>query len=77
MEVSYTDKERAFLLELTALSRKHNIVIGGCGCCGSPWIDKEDCSNPAAGYGSGNCDVEWLSPGDDQWEKHGQTVVRP
>lgn len=27
--MSYTDKERAFLIELTALSRKHNIVIGG------------------------------------------------
>lgn len=32
----------AFLAELTELSRKHGIVIGGCGCCGSPWVYKKD-----------------------------------
>ena len=33
-----TDRIRDFLKELTELSIKHNLVIGGCGCCGSPWI---------------------------------------
>lgn len=28
-----------FLQELTKLSKKYNIVIGGCGCCGSPYLD--------------------------------------
>jgi hypothetical protein len=28
----------AFLKELTDLSRKHRITIGGCGCCGSPYV---------------------------------------
>ncbi len=27
-----------FLEELTALTKKHNLIIGGCGCCGSPVI---------------------------------------
>lgn len=34
------ERERvgAFLRELIALSRKHNIWIDGCGCCGSPYL---------------------------------------
>lgn len=32
------EKLEAFLDELSELSRKHRIAIGGCGCCGSPWI---------------------------------------
>ena len=31
-----------FMAELEALSRKHNIVIGGCGCCGSPFLYREE-----------------------------------
>ena len=31
-------KLKAFLIELTALTDKYNIEIGGCGCCGSPWL---------------------------------------
>ena len=27
-----------FLEELTALTKKHGFAIGGCGCCGSPWL---------------------------------------
>jgi hypothetical protein len=30
----------AFLAELSALSRKHGIEIGACGCCKSPWLIK-------------------------------------
>jgi hypothetical protein len=30
----------AFLEELSALTIKHGIRIGGCGCCGSPWVSK-------------------------------------
>lgn len=30
---------KAFLQELTALSDKYEIYIGGCGCCGSPWLN--------------------------------------
>ena len=30
--------KEAFLKELTELTEKHGIVIGGCGCCGSPYL---------------------------------------
>lgn len=30
------DSVREFLRELSKLSRRHKISIGGCGCCGSP-----------------------------------------
>lgn len=29
---------KEFLEELTKLSHKYNIAIGGCGCCGSPTL---------------------------------------
>lgn len=27
-----------FLTELTKLTNKYGFWIGGCGCCGSPWV---------------------------------------
>ena len=39
-----TDREKLdkFLEELSKLSNKYGFVIGGCGCCGSPWVSKID-----------------------------------
>ena len=28
-----------FLIDLTKLSLKHRIIISGCHCCGSPWLE--------------------------------------
>ena len=38
---------KAFLEDLTELCKKHDNYIGGCGCCGSPYIinDLDDCIN--------------------------------
>ena len=35
---NYEEREKEFLKELTELSHKHKIFIGGCGCCGSPYL---------------------------------------
>lgn len=31
-----------FLTELTKLTNKYGFEIGGCGCCGSPWVVSDD-----------------------------------
>ena len=38
--INVMNKEKVveFLTELTKLTDKYGIEIGGCGCCGSPWI---------------------------------------
>lgn len=31
-----------YLKELSKLSIKYDLYIGGCGCCGSPWVVSGD-----------------------------------
>ena len=46
------DKElKAFLRDLTRLSKRHNLFIGGCGCCSSPYVWRK---GPAVGN-----DLSW------------------
>lgn len=42
------DEFGRFLEELTALSRRHGIEIGGCGCCGSPWLNHREVGSDEA-----------------------------
>jgi hypothetical protein len=43
LEMKILDKRYvSFLQELTKLSIKHKIEIGGCKCCGSPWVSFSD-----------------------------------
>ena len=37
-----SDKLEEFLKELGELSDKYKLYIGGCGCCGSPFIYTDD-----------------------------------
>ncbi len=49
-----------FLKELSALTRKYELYISGCNCCGSPWIE----------------DVEGEAIGDNlKWEINKQKYI--
>lgn len=72
-------RRQAFLLELRELTRKHGVAIGGCGCCGSPWLDEDvDVSDERAGYSEDSGELRWIAPGDNaDGEKHSAGIVRP
>lgn len=43
MKIENKIKMKHFLDELTYLTEKYNVIIEGCGCCGSPYlIDKNE-----------------------------------
>lgn len=69
-------RKQQFLVELAALTRKHGISIGGCGCCGSPWLNAEaDVSDQRAGYAL--CDeLKWVAPSDSyNWEHYANGII--
>jgi hypothetical protein len=64
-----TSDERNFIIELEALSRKYKLQIAGCGCCGSPRVEKiaEVDLEPEAGYVLVN-HLEWASSDHVYWD---------
>ena len=50
----------AFMAELTKLSQKHGIRVGGCGCCGSPYLMDFQKGDKAGHYFlEGETDLRW------------------
>lgn len=77
MDKHFTEKESAFLAELTELSKKHGIIVTGCGCCGSPSLHMQDCSNDQSGYGrDSSCDFAWVEPGSYEFDKYKNTIQK-
>ena len=74
------DKERAFLIGLEKLTRETGVKIGGCGCCGSPFMDEleEKEKDTNAGYGLGYAgEVSWIAPSDEyNWENFSTSIVK-
>lgn len=69
--MSETKDHGAFLRDLEALAIKHNVVIGGCGCCGSPWLVAAP-QNPEAGFYQYEDYLQFIHPSDEHgWERHG------
>ena len=69
------DQERAFIIELTALTRKHGISIEGCGCCNSPRLEAADTSDERSGY-SNYDHLQWVAPSNKWgWEREKARIV--
>lgn len=71
------NNELAFIIELEALSRKYNLIISGCGCCGSPFIEElEDKElQLEAGYANQG-QLRWVSPTGYYWKDESEHIVK-
>ena len=72
------EKERLFLIGLEKLTRDTGIEIGGCGCCGSPYLEQAEITDKRSGYGYGYAsEVLWIDPSDDyDWENYSGSIVK-
>jgi len=72
------EKERLFLIGLEKLTRDTGIEIGGCGCCGSPYLDQAEITDKRSGYGYGDSGkVVWIDPSDDyEWENYSGSIAK-
>jgi len=69
--VSETKDYSAFLRDLEALAVKHGVVIGGCGCCGSPGLFDAP-QSPEAGFYRYVDYLQFIHPSDVyEWKLYG------
>ncbi|MDY6893928.1 MAG: hypothetical protein SVO01_00695 [Thermotogota bacterium] len=75
-----TEKEKAFLIGLRKLSFETGIVICGCGCCGSPYLEERNDLSLDAGYivDDGTDFVRWIDKKYDSfhWEKEKNRIIK-
>ena len=72
------EKEKEFLIGLERLTRKTGIEIGGCGCCGSPFLLEAKITSEKSGYAY-RCfsDVTWVDPSDKyDWKEYSKKIVK-
>lgn len=60
----------AFVRELQALTEKYNVVITGCGCCESPWLEHLDDYDAENSIGSKELDFKELDFEDGRYVLH-------
>lgn len=70
-----TPTEIAFLKELDNLSRKYKIAIGGCGCCGSPYLCNLEDNIEHSGY-IYEKHIDWITT-DEYFNEDGECVYPP
>lgn len=72
------EKEKQFLIGLEKLTRETGVAIGGCGCCGSPFLHPAMPEELVGEAGYAYVDkVEWISPYDKyDWEKNAANIVK-
>lgn len=82
MQVTKSEDQRKneFLIGLAKLTRETGIIIGGCGCCDSPFIydgSINELSDECAGYGYASEHVAWISQADEYyWGEYNDSIVR-
>jgi len=72
------DNKREFIIRLEKLTRETGVSIGGCGCCGSPFLRelKKEELHDSAGYSYGD-QVIWVSKMYmDEWDEHHKGIIK-
>jgi hypothetical protein len=69
---------KQFILRLTALTREFGIAIGGCGCCGSPYLtEAKNTEDINAGYAVLDSQVQWVDSSNTfLWSQYSNKIIK-